>query len=172
VDEARLADRIAIHDVILRYCRGVDRGDLDLALTCFHPDSIDDHGEFCDSSAEFIASVCGPTFDKYTSVMHYVMNEIVEFTASDVAKSEAYFIAYLRRVEGGETTLDILGGRYVDRFERRGGEWRIAHRVAVYEWSDRKTPGEGFPPGLETFEQGHRFDSDIAYTGKSTRPGR
>jgi len=27
-----------------------------------------------------------------------------------------------------------MSGRYVDRFERRGAEWRIAHRVAISDW--------------------------------------
>jgi hypothetical protein len=29
----------------------------------------------------------------------------------------------------------IAGGRYVDRFERRGDEWRIALRTNAIEWS-------------------------------------
>ena len=29
---------------------------------------------------------------------------------------------------------DVFGIRYVDRFERRAGEWKIAHRVVASEW--------------------------------------
>lgn len=36
-----LEDRQAIHEVILRYCRGVDRSDPDLILSAFHDDAID-----------------------------------------------------------------------------------------------------------------------------------
>jgi len=87
MEETRLLDRLAIHDVIVRYCRGVDRGDLELALTCYHPDAVDDHGGFHGSSTDFILSVCGPTFERYSSMMHYIMNESVAFLGSDVADS-------------------------------------------------------------------------------------
>ena len=30
-------------------------------------------------------------------------------------------------------------GRYVDRFEKRGGEWRIAQRTVVYDWIRQQT---------------------------------
>ena len=29
---------------------------------------------------------------------------------------------------------DVFGIRYVDRFEKRDGEWKIAHRVVATEW--------------------------------------
>ena len=29
---------------------------------------------------------------------------------------------------------DVMGIRYVDRFERRDGAWKIAHRVVATEW--------------------------------------
>ena len=44
--EARLRlieDRQAIHDVIVRYCRGVDRSDPDMVAAAFHDDAIDNH---------------------------------------------------------------------------------------------------------------------------------
>ncbi len=34
-----------------------------------------------------------------------------------------------------ETGDDVLGGRYIDRFERRDGEWRIARRVLLLDWT-------------------------------------
>ena len=36
----------------------------------------------------------------------------------------------------GEEHRDIcIGGRYLDRMERRGGQWRIADRTMLYDWS-------------------------------------
>ena len=48
-----LVDRQAIHDVILRYCRGVDRMDRELLLAAYHSDAIDDHGLFVGGPAAF-----------------------------------------------------------------------------------------------------------------------
>ena len=30
----------------------------------------------------------------------------------------------------------IVAGRYVDRFEKRDGEWRIAQRTGLYDWRE------------------------------------
>jgi len=40
-----LAER-EIKNVVLRYCRGVDRMDLALVRSCYHPDADDHHGDF------------------------------------------------------------------------------------------------------------------------------
>jgi len=36
----------------------------------------------------------------------------------------------------GHTYSAIIAGRYVDRFELRNGEWRIAHRTGLYDWRE------------------------------------
>jgi hypothetical protein len=35
---------------------------------------------------------------------------------------------------GEEQRDTIIGGRYLDRIEKRGGEWRIAKRTMLYDW--------------------------------------
>ena len=55
----------------------------------------------------------------------------------DVARAESYGVAYHRK-EGGEPRQNLSTGfRFVDRFERRDGDWRIARRVATTEWCAR-----------------------------------
>jgi hypothetical protein len=39
-----LLDRAQIHDALMRYSRGVDRGDGELVVACFHPDATLDYG--------------------------------------------------------------------------------------------------------------------------------
>jgi hypothetical protein len=39
-----LLSRAEISETIFRYARGFDRMDLDMALSCFHADSVHDHG--------------------------------------------------------------------------------------------------------------------------------
>lgn len=39
-------DRSEIWQVLMNYCRGVDRLDRELLLSCYHPDATDDHGIF------------------------------------------------------------------------------------------------------------------------------
>ena len=51
-----IGDRQAIHNVIVRYCRGVDRSDPDLVLTAFHEDVIDNHNNPVLSFSEAIGT--------------------------------------------------------------------------------------------------------------------
>jgi hypothetical protein len=66
--------------------------------------------------------------------MHHIGNVLIELDA-DQAWTEAYFVAYQRTLQEGVETDTSFGGRYVDRFERRGGVWKIAERTTVYDWT-------------------------------------
>ena len=36
----------------------------------------------------------------------------------------------------GKIYSAVVAGRYVDRFEKRGGEWRIARRTGLQDWRE------------------------------------
>jgi hypothetical protein len=40
------ADHVAIEQVLMRYARGVDRGDKELLKSVYHEGGTDDHGSF------------------------------------------------------------------------------------------------------------------------------
>jgi hypothetical protein len=130
----QLLDRQAIADVVLRYCRGIDRLDLELVRACYHPDATDEHGTFTGTRDEYVEWVAG-ILERFTGTMHVVANQLIEVDGEQ-ARSETYGVAY----HWGDPPDDhrrnfTTGFRYVDRFERRDGEWRIARRVAVREWT-------------------------------------
>jgi hypothetical protein len=128
-----LLDKQAIHEVLMRYCRGVDRRDAELILSAFHRDAVDVHGGHNTSPAELAARVTGGAGG--TGMMHFVGNEYVELDG-DLAYSETYFISFSTgQRPSGETFTRTRAGRYLDRFERRAGEWRIAYRCLVDEWN-------------------------------------
>lgn len=157
----RFLDEEAIKKVHLRYCRGVDRMDFDLIRSCYHPDAIDDHGEFVGGIDAFIeyARENLPTF---LSTNHCVCNQLVE-VEGDIAFAEHYGIAYHRLpAAAGIKEKDWIATiRYVDRFERRDGEWRIAHRRSLVD-SERIAQVEEtlIPPGSMA---GSRDRSDPSY---------
>ena len=69
----------------------------------------------------------------------------------------------MHRTEGGEARGNLTTGfRFVDDFERRGGEWRIARRVATTEWVRVVAEDEWWPvpPAMLT---GRRDRSDAVY---------
>lgn len=158
----------AIRDVIMRYSRGVDRCDAELLKSCYHPDSTDDHGHWKGNGHDFAEFIVGSIAARAHHTTHSVANVLIELDSEhdDRARSESYAIAYLRRTDAeGAEWLDLFAGRYIDRFERRRGEWRIADRVVAHDWSSstRFDAASSFPLPMEGFTQGRRDRSDIAY---------
>jgi hypothetical protein len=49
-----LLDREAIREVMARYCRGIDRLDVELIKSAYHPDAFDDHGPFKGLRDDFV----------------------------------------------------------------------------------------------------------------------
>jgi hypothetical protein len=89
----------------------------------------------------------------------------------DRARVDTYCVAHhiSRPADDGTQTDMTLGLRYVDRFERRGGErrageWLIAARVCAFDWSRTvafdPARGFGFEPG---WTLGARDHTDITY---------
>lgn len=157
----RLLDRQSIHDCLLRYARGLDRGDYDLVLTAYHEDAIDDHGYFVGKPADFVkwsAAFRNASGALYTR--HTIANQTFDFTEQDIAYVETYYLH--ESVAGAENPLfRLTSGRYMDRFERRNGEWRIAARVCTIE-----ATGECayLPPDDKAgFETGRRDKTDVSY---------
>ena len=128
-----LADREAIRDVVLRYCRASDRVDEELLRSVYWPDAEDDHLEFSGGREEFIA-YCVPILTAMRYNMHTVGNILIAIDG-DCADVESYFIGY-HSVPGedGVRRDSFSGGRYLDNFEKRDDQWRIKKRLVTVEW--------------------------------------
>jgi len=123
-----------IRDVLMRYCRGIDRCDLELLRTCYHPGAVDEHGSFNGDALEFCEYVI-PRQRQHERGTHTISNVLVEFHGR-AAHVESYFVAYLiDKTDDGSFWDTTVGGRYIDRFEERGGQWKIAHRRVVMDWN-------------------------------------
>ena len=161
---ARLADRVQIEEALARYCRGVDRCDEAALRSAYHDDATDDHGTFTGLAWEFAAWAVRGARRSWHSSHHTVHNVIVEWTGQDRAEVESYVLAFNRRAgEGGP--VEVFAGRYLDRFERRAGEWRIAQRVALRD-VDTLLDHRGWAGRIP---QGCRLPDDPLY-GSSPHP--
>ena len=138
----QLINREEIRDLMARYARAVDRGDWEGVRAVYHEDANDDHGDYkgdVDGLMDFIRDRNG----LLPQSVHFLGNCLIEFASPDVAVAETYFITShtlgpeARAAYGAGGGSDAVQfsqfGRYLDRVERRGGPWRIADRVVVFE---------------------------------------
>ncbi|MEZ5077607.1 MAG: nuclear transport factor 2 family protein [Solirubrobacterales bacterium] len=158
---AELADRRAIADLVLRYCRAVDRLDPEGIRACYHPDGTDRHTGFHGRRDEFVEWVAG-ALDRFEGTMHLVGNHHSE-VEGERARAETYGLAFHWGRPAADPALNFVSAfRYVDRLERREGEWRLLERVAVREWTRRLDPAGWIPPEGDP-PRGSRGGDDPVY---------
>jgi len=131
---SRLADKEAIKDLVHLYCRGIDRCDKSTLGEVFFPDALMEYGIFNGVAKDFIDWVV-PFIRQQESSFHSVGTVNIRLNG-DTAHGEVYVIAVMYAhgaidlSKGGYT----CGGRYIDRYERRDGLWKIAKRRFVLDW--------------------------------------
>lgn len=156
-----------IKDVHLRFCRANDRRDEDLFRSCFHTDGVvvmDDN----ELGIEDVVAFSRQMLDRYMVTWHSTTNQLVEVDG-DVAWAEHYTISSHRfAADGVLPERDwVAHGRYIDRMERRDGDWRIARRRFIVDYSrtDPVAPGDPAMPG-----GGARDRSDPSYAMRLRKP--
>jgi hypothetical protein len=142
-------DRRQIHEAVLRYCRGIDRLDMDLVRSAYHPGGIDHHTGFSGPIEQFIEWVSG-ALRQFDGTMHLIGNHFIE-GSGEAAVSETYGTAVHWGSPGDDARRNFTSGfRYIDHFEKRDGRWAIVERWAVREWTrsdaGRYMPKEGDGP--------------------------
>ena len=136
-DVASWIAKAQIAECIARLARGEDRRDAALITASYWPDSVTDYGVFKGTFAEYLAWVV-PGADAITNTQHVIGQSHIEL-AGNTAKVETQVISYHRiDYAAGTGTSDehdtVIGGRYLDVFEQRDGDWRIASRTMLYDW--------------------------------------
>lgn len=161
---AELRARQQIQDALYRYCRGVDRLDAELIRSAYHPGALDNHGSYNGDVDGFVEWVFANHQGKVLTCVHHIGNVLIAFESDTVAHCESYVFAYHRRLVDGQLYDLASHGRFNDRHEERGGEWRIVERQVVFD-RDR------FDPVVRTFdgpltlelEKGRRDRDDASY---------
>lgn len=162
-----LEARTAIEDCLKRFARAVDRQDWKAARACYHDDAFDDHGFFKGPPDAFLAHVAG-LHEHQDHSMHFNTNVLIEFSSKDRAFVETYVLV-LQRYRAGAPNVPagsqglrkLASARYLGRFEKRDGEWRVVHRTLVFGdiVSEEMKGPHRFPP--EFTEQKHGMDDPL-----------
>ena len=127
-----LLEREQIRDCIARLARGEDRRNAELISASYWPDSTTDYGVFLGTFDEYLAWVV-PGSPAIPVTQHVLGQSVIELQ-DDAARAETQVISYHRVKMGTEERDTVIGGRYLDRMEKRSGEWRIAQRTMLYDW--------------------------------------
>jgi len=142
----RLSDRQAIADTLQRYIRGIDRHDKDLARSAFWPDAQINMGtpygrdEYVDHEEAELA--------RYASHQHHITGQTVDLQGNTAhVESYVFFFALPRDAKKDQvgpltpgrvpanTKTRLGSGRYIERWEKRNGEWKILVRAYVHDLS-------------------------------------
>ena len=90
-------------------------------------------------------------------------NHWIEITG-DHAVGESYVLAY-RGTNGDDPQDTLTGGRYIDKYERRNGSWKIAQRAFVMDWSTASPAKNLLNLGMfADMDRGQRSVEDPVYT--------
>jgi hypothetical protein len=119
------------------YCHAVDRGDMALLRSLYHDDAVDDHGEmFSGSADDYVAWL--PRMLAGLDATRHTIDSMLFVVDGERAQGELVNTAYHRT---GDHEV-IVGGRYLDSYERRDGVWRILHRSLVMDTFEQRTASE------------------------------
>lgn len=129
---AQLADRQAIVAVIDRYATSLDAKDYERFRTCFSADAVVHYGEAL-GPAEAAAYAEG-VLSRYAHTQHLLGNYEIALDG-DRASARTYVQASHVSAEG---LIWVMGGTYIDRFERRAGDWKIVERRLEAKWSEER----------------------------------
>lgn len=133
-------DRVALHDLVMRYCRGVDRRDFTLVRSLYWDDAVDRHGAMFEGSPDAFVAWLPTAMAGFELTVHRITNSLF-VVDGDEAEGEHYAIAYHRTPPPERHEL-IVGGRYLDRYRCRGGQWKFAERSLVFDHGEARAVDE------------------------------
>lgn len=159
-----LADREAIRDCMVRYCRGIDRASPELVLSAYWPGAMDHHTGFSGTVEEFVEWSM-PRMAAMLDSVHMIANMLIAIDGT-TAKVETYLWS-VSILPADPPSQVMVTGRYLDRFEKRGDEWRIAERLVVHDWFEERAATSDWargPFGMAGLERGRPVDEDKSRT--------
>jgi hypothetical protein len=154
-----LLTKQSCYDLACRYSRGLDRLDPELLRSVFFEDAFCEYGFYNGPPAAFI-DFAMQALGSHTANHHMLGHALIEVEGNE-AFGEVYFQAYHKSMgESGYEDL-IIAGRYIDRYEKREGVWKIAYRSERNDWSRTQPTNDVYfdvaPDGL----RGSRRDDAV-----------
>lgn len=128
-----LAER-EIREIANNCAHYVDRGNMEGLRSLFHTDAIAEYGFNKSKTVDEFIEHFMVQRPRLSDVQHHITTNIVKIDG-DYAEAENYAIAHCLTEEEDGTKAFVIGGRYLDKYERRDGVWKISHRIGLEDWS-------------------------------------
>jgi len=134
-------DRQEIEQLLFRLTRSFDRRDADLMKSCYWPEAVEElediiTGQFqYNGNAWEFVPMAMQGFSFFNKTFHRLSNILIELDG-DKATAETYIVAYHQFTdEDGNEKEQFVGARQMYKFEKRNGEWKIMHRLSIWEYN-------------------------------------
>jgi hypothetical protein len=169
-EQQAVIDRQQIYSLSCQYMRGLDRLDAELLLSVFSPDAYCEYGFVNGTPAEFVDYAIS-ALNTHISNHHMIGNHLIEFEGDpNEAFGEIYFNAY-HKVAGGDGPLDIvIAGRYLDRYVKAAGQWKMAYRSERVDWSRTQPTQDPYFAGAPDSLLGARATDAVYQTNNRCWP--
>jgi hypothetical protein len=157
----QLISRQEIYDLTCRYLRAQDRLMPTLHRSVFWDDATTDYGGGYRGGPDGFVAFAQNALSSHLSNHHMMGQAFIEIEG-EAAFGEIYFQAFHRVVMAGEEKDLWISGRYVDRYERRAGVWKIAHRSELVDWARTEPAADDWIKTSSEPPLGARGDADLS----------
>jgi hypothetical protein len=172
-DELRLIiDRAQITDLLTRYLRAIDRGDIATLRASYLPGATEEHGGIYSGTAQGYIDTIEKGLTHPRAVGTHTLSNVTVDVDGDRALSEHYVLAMTRAKADGQVCDSLVASRIIDDLERRDGRWGIARRRLRFDWAHDLGPrpqmwlfGRLDP---QTLLHGEKYPTDPIYDGIRT----
>jgi hypothetical protein len=170
-----LLDKSEITELLTRYMRSIDRGDIAALRACYAPGATEEHGGIYSGPAQgYIDTIERALVNPRLVATHTISNVLIELSG-DAATSEHYVLALTRVKADGVVSDSLVATRIVDDLARADGRWAITRRRLRFDWAHDVGPRpEAWVSGtLDPAALLHsaKYPDDIVYEGhQGARP--
>lgn len=162
-------DRLALHDLVMMYCRAIDRRDYKLLRSLYWDEAVEDRGATGRGTIDERIEYVKQSQTRFETTVHRIFNTLFSIDGNK-AEGEHYIEAYHRTPAPAAQEL-IAGGRYLDKYEKRNGVWKFIYRARVSDRAEMRPADQAAYQQFITPESSGRVDGeDLSYKVLSSFP--
>lgn len=160
VEIRTLLDKFEITELLTRYLRAIDRGDIATLRASYLPGATEEHGGIYSGPAQGYIDTIEAALTHPRSVGTHTLTNVLIDLDGDAARSEHYVLALTRLRADGVVSDSLVATRIIDDLRRVDGRWGIARRRLRFDWV------HDIGPRPATWLYGLRDPATLLHSGK------